>query len=306
MKERFEGSNHQALVDALLKQNLVGGSKDLVDAFVKVGELVEFADEAVLIKQGDDSSNEAYLIVAGTVTVAANGVEVRTLSAGDHVGEISAIEPSIPRSATVYATGKVVALKLSSAAFIAACDQFPAITWKSIAKEMAFRLQDRNKLLRSPNDQPKLFVISSVEALEVANEIQVGLQHDCLPTVWTNGIFWASGYPLESLERAVSESDFAVAVALFEDTVTARGQSHASLRDNVIFELGLFMGQLGRRRTILVHPRLPNLKLPSDLVGITTVSYAPGKPEELQARLGPVCTEIRRVIKRERARTDAG
>ncbi len=302
MKERFEGPNRQALIDALLRQNLVGGNSDMVEALITSGELMEFADQSELIKQGD-STNDVYLLVAGTVTVAANGVELRSLKAGDHVGEITAIEPSIPRSATVYATGTVVALKLTSAQFNTVCDKFPGIAWKSIAREMAFRLQDRNRLLRAPNDQPKLFVISSVEALDVANEIQSGVQRDCLPTVWTNGVFWTSGYPLESLERAVSEADFAVAVAQFEDTVTSRGSSHAALRDNVVFELGLFMGQLGRRRTILVHPRLPTLKLPSDLVGITTVSYQQGKPEDLPTLLGPVCTEIRKVIRRERART---
>lgn len=304
MKDRFEGPNRQALIDALLRQNLVGNNNGMVNELITNGELMEFADQTELIKQGD-STNDVYLLVAGTVTVAANGVELRTLKAGDHVGEITAIEPSIPRAATVYATGMVVALKLTSASFNAVCDKFPVIAWKSIAREMAFRLQDRNRLLRAPNDQPKLFIISSVEALDVANEIQSGLQRDCLPTVWTNGVFWAGGYPLESLERAVSEADFAVAVAQFEDTVTSRGSSHTALRDNVVFELGLFMGQLGRRRTILVHPQLPALKLPSDLVGITTVSYQQGKPADLPVSLGPVCTEIRKVIRRERARTHA-
>ena len=46
-----------------------------------------------------------------------------------------------------------------------------------------------------------------------------------------------------------------------------------SPRDNVVFELGLFMGRLGRRRTILMKPKNTVIKLPSDLVGVTTIDY---------------------------------
>ncbi|MCM0751645.1 hypothetical protein DEA98_10730 [Brucella pseudogrignonensis] len=114
--------------------------------------------------------------------------------------------------------------------------------------------------------------------MDVAHEIQAGLQHDVMATVWPNGVFWAGGYPLESLETAVAESDFGVAVALFEDIVeTGRGDRKPTIRDNVLFELGMFMGRLGRRRSILVYPNLKGLALPSDLHGLTPASYLPGR-----------------------------
>jgi CRP/FNR family transcriptional regulator, cyclic AMP receptor protein len=107
------------------------------------------------------------------------------------------------------------------------------------------------------------------------------------------------------LEEAVAHSDFAVAVALFEDVVQSRGEERAAMRDNVLFELGMFMGHLGRRRTFLVHPRIKGLKLPSDLHGITPASYELG-PEDLPTRLGPACTELKRVIRGQGVRTSRG
>lgn len=106
------------------------------------------------------------------------------------------------------------------------------------------------------------------------------------------------GYSLEALEKVVAESDFGVAVAMFEDIVeTARGDRTPTMRDNVLFELGMFMGRLGRKRSILVYPQQKGLKLPSDLHGLTPASYVPGDEADLAARLGPVCTEIRKVVR---------
>ena len=111
-------------------------------------------------------------------------------------------------------------------------------------------------------------------------------------------MFFAGGYPLESLEQAVEESDFAVAIAQCDDIVKSRGKSRPALRDNVIFELGLFMGRLGRSRTILVQPKVRDLVLPSDLHGLTTARYELGSPDELAERLGSVCAEIRKIVRK--------
>ena len=304
MIERFKGENRPALVDAVLRQDFVRGNNQIAEELISAGELLEYVSGEPLIVQ-DEPKNDVYLIVAGTVSVVVNGVEVRTLSTGDHCGEMSAIDSANPRSATVSAEGTVVALKLPGTQFVQICDNHPT-TWRLIARDLSNRLFDRNRLIKPPNERPKLFIISSVEALDVAHEIASGLQHDVLPTVWTQGVFWASGYALEALEKAVSQSDFAVAVAQFEDVVQTRGSTHQAMRDNVVFELGMFMGQLGRRRTFLVHPKLPKLTLPSDLQGITPASYKVGKPEELPARIGPVCTEIRRIIRIFGVRTQGG
>jgi CRP/FNR family transcriptional regulator, cyclic AMP receptor protein len=303
MIERFQGDNRRALVDALMRQDFVRGNVAVVEDLIATGELIECSSTPLIVQ--NEAKNDVYLIVAGTVSVSANGVEVRTLGTGDHCGELSAIDSANPRSATVLPIGVIVALKVPGPKFVETLDKYPE-TWRLIARELSHRLFDRNRLIKQPNDRPKLFVISSVEALDVANEIAVGLQHDVLPTVWTQGVFWVSGYALEALEKVVSQSDFAVAVAQFEDVVQSRGSSRPAMRDNVLFELGMFIGHLGRHRTFLVHPKLKDLTLPSDLHGITPASYLPGTPEDLPSRIGPVCTEIRRVIRVNGQRTQLG
>ncbi len=305
MIDRFQGSNSANLVAAVLRVAFVQNKKEIADALIAAGELVEFKLGQTLIVQ-NDGTHEVYLLAAGTVQVAAHGVETRILGAHEHVGEMSAIHPANPRAATVTATTAVVALKVPGTKFIEICDQYEG-TWKFIAQEMSNRLYDRNRLIRPPNDKPKGFIMSSAEGLDVAREIQHGLQRDALPVVWTNGVFWAGTYPLETLEQAVEDSDFGVAIAKFEDVVHTRGSANKAMRDNVVFELGMFIGRLGRHRTILVHPGIKDLVLPSDLKGITTLSYiVPSIPSELRPRIAPVCTDIIEIIKRLGVRKHIG
>lgn len=75
--------------------------------------------------------------------------------------------------------------------------------------------------------------------------------------------------------KAVGESDFAVAIAQPGDIVGTPRARQSTLRDNVLFEPGILMGRLTRHRPIRVHPRVKDLKLPSDLHGLTLVSTSP-------------------------------
>jgi CRP/FNR family transcriptional regulator, cyclic AMP receptor protein len=303
MKVRFEGKGKAQLIEQLARQQFAGGDKAIAKALQKAGQLKEFKAGDQLIREGGED-NDVFLIVAGTVSVVVKGQEVRTLAAGDHVGEMAAIEPAQKRSATVIAVDTVVAVKMAGPEFVALCDEHP-IVWKPIARELGRRLFDRNRLMETPNERPRLFIVSSVEALDIARELATGLHRDALPTVWTDGVFWASKYPLESLEKAVNASDFGIAVAMFEDTVQVRGETKRALRDNVLFELGMFIGKLGRHRTFLVHPRQPDLTLPTDLNGLTPVAFDLGKKDDLPSLLGPACHEIRKRIEALGVKTQA-
>lgn len=92
---------------------------------------------------------------------------------------------------------------------------------------------------------------------------------------WT----WAFGLgdtTIEGLEKATHASDFAILVMTPDDVVESRENSASAPRDNVVFELGLFMGALGRDRCLILSEELPDkpgLKLPSDLLGITTARF---------------------------------
>jgi predicted nucleotide-binding protein len=172
-----------------------------------------------------------------------------------------------------------------------------------MARELSRRVFQRNELISAPNEYPKLFIISSSEALGVANAIRTSLEHDVFSTVWNEGVFFAGGYSLEALEKAVSESDFAIAIAQADDIIETRGSRQPTLRDNVLFELGLFMGKLGRHRALLIHPKVDGLKLPSDLQGLTLLRYEPGDPADLPARLKAACDQIRTIVKNLGVRT---
>src|SRR5215207_6847754 len=91
---------------------------------------------------------------------------------------------------------------------------------------------------------PRIFIGSSVEGLEIAHVIQVGLELSCEPTVWTDSVFRLSHATLQSLIYASRNAEFAVLVLTPDDLVSRRRQSTPSPRDNVVFELGLFVGAL--------------------------------------------------------------
>ncbi|MDG2570881.1 nucleotide-binding protein, partial [Vibrio parahaemolyticus] len=225
------------------------------------------------------------------------GNKTRERVPGEVVGETSAIDPSQRRSATLMASVDSVAVELTRDQFVDLADRFPHI-WKALAVDLSRRLVQRNELVNGVNEEVNVFIICSVEALEIAQEIQAGLSHQkMLVTLWTNGVFIASNYPVESLEEALDKSDFAIAIAHPDDQTKVRGKTKKTPRDNVIFELGFFMGRLGRKRTLLVEPRGADITLPSDLKGITTIGYRPGPSDKLPSLLGPVCTEIKKIIK---------
>ena len=69
-------------------------------------------------------------------------------------------------------------------------------------------------------------------------------------------------------------------------------------RDNVIFELGLFMGKLGRERTFIVRPRSAVLKIPTDLAGVMTETYEwPRADGSHRSAVGSACDRIREQIR---------
>jgi predicted nucleotide-binding protein len=142
-----------------------------------------------------------------------------------------------------------------------------------------------------------LFIGSSTEAVSVANELQAGFKHDKFEKiVWTNGVFGPGGIAFDSLAKLASGADFAAFVISPDDVVLSRKDEHLAPRDNVVFELGLFMGQLARERVFLVKEHNSDAKIPSDLLGITPVTYVMTASSSLEAAIAPACNEIRKAI----------
>jgi CRP/FNR family transcriptional regulator, cyclic AMP receptor protein len=296
MKNRFAGdSGRQALIDTLKDQKMVAGNEGLAAEIAQRGELVEVKTGTTIIEQGGDDS-DVFLIVTGSFNVLVNGRVVASRFPNDHVGEMAAIQHTQRRSATVVAREDSLVVKFSEAQLVEFASKHPDI-WRRFAKELARRLEQRNALVTAVSEKIRVFIISSAEALEIPRAIQNAFDYDPFSvTVWTDGVFQASNYAIESLERALDQSDVAIAVAEPDDITESRGKRSGSPRDNVIFELGFFMGRLGRHRSLLVEPRGEEVKLPSDLSGINTITYKFDK-KNIPASLATACNKLREIIR---------
>ena len=147
--------------------------------------------------------------------------------------------------------------------------------------------------------KPLLFVGSSTRGIEAARAVQYQLSDVAEVHVWNEGAFGLGEGTLESLVHALDKFHFAVLVVTPDDLVIRDGEKRNSPRDNILFEVGLFMGHLGRERTFIVCRRDPELCLPSDLAGVALALYdQPSHPDHLEAALGPACYRVRNAMRK--------
>ena len=151
--------------------------------------------------------------------------------------------------------------------------------------------------------KPALFVGSSSESLDVAYAVQKNLEDVAEVVVWTQGIFELTKSYLESLLEALEDTEFGLFIFGPDDVIRIRGMEMPAARDNVVFELGLFIGRLGRNRSFILMPReSADFHLPTDLLGISTATFQqPSRSDRLQAALGPACHDIRVAIRKHAA-----
>lgn len=149
----------------------------------------------------------------------------------------------------------------------------------------------------------RVFIGSSHEAELIGRNLQAELQRlrpNVEVTLWSQGIFEAGDFTLERLEKVTRVTDFAVVVTTPDDTVVREDSDPTSVpRDNVIFELGLFIGAIGRDRTYIVADLTRGeIKLPTDLDGVTHLPYRERSDgNQLAAVNDPVLALLRRIDK---------
>ncbi len=273
LAERFKGdTGRRLLVEALKSQFIVRGQDAVADALASVATIEELDAGQLLIRQGD-ADNDLLLILAGRVLVLVNGREVATRGPGQHVGEICAIDPISRRTATNVTAEPTVVARVHEPDLSRIADHHPQL-WRAMAVELSRRLDQRKQFHAQPNAIPVLFIGSSKETLPVSEAIRRSIPADIAAVrLWAHGVFGVSRFPIEDLDAQLRVSDFAALVAGPDDRVSSRGKDFDAPRDNVIFELGLFMGALSRHRTFLLVPTDVDLKIPSDLLGLTLVHY---------------------------------
>ncbi len=295
--QRFRGrSGRRNLIEALRSQVLVSNEHDVAKAIAKAGELVEFQKGSVLIEQGAPD-NDVVFILHGEVEIIANGRPIATRAAGTHIGEMALVDHLARRSATSKAVEQTTALRVPEFKFTSIAKKHPEL-WRRVAVEIARRLRERNKFISVPHSEPVLFIGSSSEGRSVLEAVHaIAKRWDVVPKPWTDGVFEASSTTIESLMSLKQEADFALLILTADDVTTSRGRRRSSPRDNVIFELGLLMGALGRERVFILKPKNVDVRIPTDLLGLTLLEYRVGGPGTLRSKLATPCDRVIRRIR---------
>jgi len=117
----------------------------------------------------------------------------------------------------------------------------------------------------------RVFIGSSSEELETANKVKRLLKKDFDVTIWDDNLWDKSVFKLNSnflndLLKAPLKFDYGILIGTPDDKTVVRNKTYLQARDNILFELGLFIGRLGLQRTcFLVDERVKKI---SDLEGI--------------------------------------
>jgi hypothetical protein len=144
-------------------------------------------------------------------------------------------------------------------------------------------------------NKPRIFLGSSAEQTRLVQAIARGLEDVADVEPWTT-TFNPGQSTLDRLVELSQQVDFAAFVFAHDDWTASRGSEsgEASPRDNVVFEAGLFGGALGIRRTFVLHAH--GSKLPSDLLGLTSVRY---DPAATPAEVRTINQKLRKAIEAE-------
>ncbi|UZP04015.1 nucleotide-binding protein [Clostridium botulinum] len=120
-----------------------------------------------------------------------------------------------------------------------------------------------------------IFFGSSQESADVMDEIAAIVATLGFKTLTWNsasqGVFIAGDSILDNLINTTKNVDGAIFIFSDDDKTWCRDEIlRSSVRDNVLFEYGLFMGYLGKTKVAFASKNKP--KLASDLLGVTYIS----------------------------------
>ncbi|MEO9257781.1 MAG: STING domain-containing protein [Crocinitomicaceae bacterium] len=132
----------------------------------------------------------------------------------------------------------------------------------------------------------RLFIGSSSEEFDLANNAKKILEKDFEVVVWNDriwdrAVFRINQNFLSDLLKASLKFDFGILIGSKDDKVEYRGKEVLQPRDNVLFELGLFLGRLGVSKCAFLVEN--ELKLLSDLQGITLSFFDRAKADSFNS-----------------------
>lgn len=249
--DRF--ATKQDLIAALREQKILGNSKAVAAALAKVGKLVSLPPGAELVRQGG-TDDDCFFLLAGSVEMKVNGETLPyRRGAGDLVGEFSAINPKLRRTATLVAAEEVVALQCTAKQLKKVGRAEPEI-WRMLAIELTSKVEQRNQLIDTTNERPRIFMIATEKRIEIAEELELALSKDFDVDLWCDeDLVPPGGYQLDALHKTAKMADFGIVLAHPRD-LAGRGRASEEEWETVLFELGYLMSELSRHRTlVMVH-----------------------------------------------------
>lgn len=147
--------------------------------------------------------------------------------------------------------------------------------------------------------KPRLFIASSIESLGIAEAVNTNLDYDFEVTIWKNGTFKLSSSTIDDLVEKSSTVDFALFIFAPDDVASIRSREEHVVRDNVIFEMGLFIGAIGKSRSFFLKPRDADMHLPTDLLGVNPIDYDANRSDgDLVSATNRACSLIKSETKR--------
>ena len=137
----------QRLIDALQAQGIIR-DKNLARQFAKCVKVEQVAAGTVVITRGT-AEHELIFILSGEFLVSVGDQVVARRKTGDHVGEMTVVDPEAVRSATVTAGCDSIVARISEPEFSAIANRFPYV-WRRMAQQLAARL--RNTISTRPGN----------------------------------------------------------------------------------------------------------------------------------------------------------
>lgn len=138
------------------------------------------------------------------------------------------------------------------------------------------------------NLKPQIFIGSSGNGINTAKVVQSELAVFGDSYLWSESSLWEPNEStFDNLLRMSGYFDFGVFVATADDlTLTSKGEYNFEARDNVILEMALFVGALGKRKSFLLVEE--GVDKPSDFNGIFMPEFKKGDTASIKEK----CLEI--------------
>lgn len=142
----------------------------------------------------------------------------------------------------------------------------------------------------------RIFIGSSSEELLIAEsvkkilepEFEVVIWND---TVWDTSVFKINNNFLHDLLKATLQFDYGILLGTTDDKVIVRDSEVLQSRDNILFELGLFMGRLGLSKCAFVVEK--ELNILSDVKGISLARFSKNDSNSLISAISTVASLFR-------------